>query len=209
MDEPTSALSVSEALQLHEIIRRLAGEGVAVVYISHRMEEIFELCHAVTVLRDGALVGTVPIGQTSRAGLIRMMAGRDVQEFFHRGEPQATDGVAPTVAASPVLSVRGLWLANPTTDGAAPAPGRRRRSRHRRGRGGGPRRSDGRRPYRAAGNPVRGAGGALRWRGPRRRPASPDQLAARGQARRAGSGDRGPQARRAGAGHRRSRAISR
>ena len=58
MDEPTSALSVSEALRLHEIIRRLAGEGVAVVYISHRMEEIFELCHAVTVLRDGALVGT-------------------------------------------------------------------------------------------------------------------------------------------------------
>ena len=92
MDEPTSALSVSEALRLHEIIRRLAGEGVAVVYISHRMEEIFELCHAVTVLRDGALVGTVPISQTSRSGLIRMMAGRDVQEFFHRGEPGATDG---------------------------------------------------------------------------------------------------------------------
>ena len=63
MDEPTSALSVSEALRLHEIIRRLAGEGVAVVYISHRMEEIFELCHAVTVLRDGALVGSVPIGR--------------------------------------------------------------------------------------------------------------------------------------------------
>ena len=112
MDEPTSALSVSEALRLHDIIRRLAGEGVAVVYISHRMEEIFELCHAVTVLRDGALVGTVPIGQTSRAGLIRMMAGRDVQEFFHRGEPQATDGVGHAVAARPVLSMRGLWLAN-------------------------------------------------------------------------------------------------
>ena len=113
MDEPTSALSVSEALRLHDIIRRLAGEGVAVVYISHRMEEIFELCHAVTVLRDGALVGTVPIEQTSRAGLIRMMAGRDVQEFFHRGEPQATDGVGHAVAARPVLSMRGLWLANP------------------------------------------------------------------------------------------------
>ncbi len=113
MDEPTSALSVSEALRLHEIIRRLAGEGVAVVYISHRMEEIFELCHSVTVLRDGALVGSVPIGETSRSGLIRMMAGRDVQEFFHRGDPGAASDVGPTVAAHPVLSVRGLWLANP------------------------------------------------------------------------------------------------
>jgi ribose transport system ATP-binding protein len=113
MDEPTSALSVSEALRLHDIIRRLAGEGVAVVYISHRMEEIFELCHSVTVLRDGALVGTVPIAQTSRAGLIRMMAGRDVQEFFHRGEPDAVDSVPHEAASRPVLSVRGLWLANP------------------------------------------------------------------------------------------------
>ncbi|MFO1071433.1 MAG: sugar ABC transporter ATP-binding protein [Geminicoccaceae bacterium] len=113
MDEPTSALSVSEAERLHGIIKKLAGEGVAIVYISHRMEEIFALCDAVTVLRDGALVGTVPIAETSRAGLIRMMAGRDVQEFFRRGEAEAESGAAAPAPARPVLSVRGLWLANP------------------------------------------------------------------------------------------------
>ena len=113
MDEPTSALSVSEALRLHGIIKKLAAEGVAIVYISHRMEEIFEICDAVTVLRDGAFVGTVPIAETSRAGLIRMMAGRDVQEFFHRGDPDAGGTGAAATVAAPVLSVRGLWLANP------------------------------------------------------------------------------------------------
>ena len=113
MDEPTSALSVAEAERLHAIIRRLAGEGVAIVYISHRMEEIFELCGAVTVLRDGALVGTVPIAATSRAELIRMMAGREVQEFFHRGEAVASAAGSGVAGAAPVLSVRGLWLANP------------------------------------------------------------------------------------------------
>ena len=113
MDEPTSALSVAEAERLHAIIRRLAGEGVAIVYISHRMEEIFELCGVVTVLRDGALVGTVPIASTSRAELIRMMAGREVQEFFHRGDVDAAAPAAGKTGAAPVLSVRGLWLANP------------------------------------------------------------------------------------------------
>ncbi len=102
MDEPTSALSVSEALRLHEIIRRLAGEGVAVVYISHRMEEIFELCHAVTVLRDGALVGTVPIGadlacrtdphdgRAGRAGVLpsRRAAGDGRRRADGRGAPR-------------------------------------------------------------------------------------------------------------------------
>ena len=114
MDEPTSALSAAEAERLQAIVRRLAGEGVGIVYISHRMEEIFELARTVTVLRDGALVGSVPVAETSRAGLIRMMAGRDVQEFFRRGEADA-GGATPADdgAAPPVLSVHGLWLANP------------------------------------------------------------------------------------------------
>ena len=93
------------------------------------MEEIFELCHSVTVLRDGALVGTVPIGETSRSGLIRMMAGRDVQEFFHRGEPRGGRrsserdgrGAPGAVGARPVAG-------QPAADGAAPATGRRGRS---------------------------------------------------------------------------------
>ena len=115
MDEPTSALSVGEAERLQAIIRRLAGEGVAIVYISHRMEEIFEIARAVTVLRDGALVGTVPVAQTSRADLIRMMAGRDVQEFFHRGEPGAGNGRTRGNgdAEPPVLSTASQTKASP------------------------------------------------------------------------------------------------
>jgi len=61
---------VAEAHQLHEIMRRLAGEGVAIVYISHRMEEIFELSQTVTVLRDGVLAGSSPVGETSRRELV-------------------------------------------------------------------------------------------------------------------------------------------
>ena len=60
MDEPTSALSVAEAERLHEIIRRLSAEGVSIVYISHRMEEVFNLAQTITVLRDGAVAGTLP-----------------------------------------------------------------------------------------------------------------------------------------------------
>ena len=113
MDEPTSALSVAEAHQLHEIMRRLAGEGVAIVYISHRMEEIFELSQTVTVLRDGVLAGSSPVGETSRRELIRMMAGREVQEFFDRGAATAMVTSKAGTDCPPVLSVRDLWLANP------------------------------------------------------------------------------------------------
>ena len=118
MDEPTSALSVGDVERLHAIIRRLAGAGVAIVYISHRMEEIFDLAETVTVLRDGALAGTMKVAETSRRGLIRLMAGRDIQEFFARGEAGAA---APAASDRPaLLSVRGLWLANPRPTAARP-----------------------------------------------------------------------------------------
>ena len=113
MDEPTSALSVAEAHRLQVIIRELAARGVAVVYISHRLEEIFELADNVTVLRDGRLAGTVPVARTSRPELIRMMAGRDVQEFFDRGTTAGTGTAAPVASPAPVLGVRDLWLENP------------------------------------------------------------------------------------------------
>ena len=118
MDEPTSALSVGDVERLHAIIRRLAGAGVAIVYISHRIEEIFDLAERVTVLRDGALAGTVPVAETTRRGLIRLMAGRDIQEFFARGEAAAQAPDAPERPA--LLSVRGLWLANPRPTAARP-----------------------------------------------------------------------------------------
>jgi ribose transport system ATP-binding protein len=104
MDEPTSALSGSETRTLFRVIRALAARGTTIIYISHRMEEIFELADSITVLRDGRQVGTLPAAGTSRRELIRLMVGRDVQDFFakHR-QPQ--DRV--------LLSVRDLWLERP------------------------------------------------------------------------------------------------
>ena len=79
MDEPTSALSQTEADILMEVIRDLALQGVSVVYISHRMDEVFEISDRVTVLRDGNHIGTRLVCETDSSELIRMMVGRPVE----------------------------------------------------------------------------------------------------------------------------------
>jgi ribose transport system ATP-binding protein len=112
MDEATSALSINETERLFQVIRRLAAEGVAIVYISHRMEEVTELAHTVTVLRDGRHIGTVPAKEANRKDLIRMMVGREIQEML------AEDKDAANVA-KPMLEVRNLSLEHP-----APTPSR-------------------------------------------------------------------------------------
>jgi ribose transport system ATP-binding protein len=112
MDEPTSALSVHEAERLFEVIRRLACEGVAIIYISHRMEEVFALADTVTVLRDGNRVGTLPAGQANRREVIRLMVGRELQEWIGAAERAADK--ADRENRPPVLSIRGLSLRNPT-----------------------------------------------------------------------------------------------
>ncbi len=78
LDEPTSALTQAETQRLFVIVRRLRAAGVSVVYVSHRLAEIFELCDRVTVLKDGRVTGTRVIGETDEAELIRLMVGRDV-----------------------------------------------------------------------------------------------------------------------------------
>jgi ribose transport system ATP-binding protein len=82
MDEPTSALTSQEITELFAAIRRLKARGVAIVYISHRMEELFAIGDRVTVLRDGRQVGTRRVGETSMTELVRMMVGRDLQEQY-------------------------------------------------------------------------------------------------------------------------------
>lgn len=82
MDEPTSALTAQEIGELFAAIRRLKARGVAVVYISHRMEELFAIGDRVTVLRDGRHVGTRRIRETSLVELVRLMVGRDLKEQF-------------------------------------------------------------------------------------------------------------------------------
>ena len=83
-DEPTAYLTRKEADQLFRLIRRLKGEGVTIVYISHRMEEVFELADRVSVLRDGTLVGTRNIAETSDAELVRMMINRSIEQIYHK-----------------------------------------------------------------------------------------------------------------------------
>ncbi len=81
-DEPTSSLSQHEADRLYDLIVRLREQGVTAIYVSHRMDEIFRLCDAVTVLRDGRHVATQPIASVDRAALVELMIGRRLDEYF-------------------------------------------------------------------------------------------------------------------------------
>jgi len=80
-DEPTSSLGRGEVSQLFKLIRRLQQEGVTIIYVSHRLEEILELCQTVTVLRDGRHVATLPIGEVDHDQLVRLMVGRSVEVY--------------------------------------------------------------------------------------------------------------------------------
>ncbi|MGO4565933.1 sugar ABC transporter ATP-binding protein [Rhizobium sp. 2YAF20] len=83
-DEPTAYLTRQESAQLFKLIRRLQGEGVTIVYISHRMEEVFELADRVSVLRDGTHVGTRTIGETDENELIALMINRSIEQIYHK-----------------------------------------------------------------------------------------------------------------------------
>ncbi|MEW6343362.1 MAG: sugar ABC transporter ATP-binding protein [Pseudomonadota bacterium] len=84
MDEPTAPLSERETENLFRVIRMLQSQGVAIVYISHRMSEVFELGDRITVLRDGRMVGAAVPSETTPAELVRMMVGRDVDLTYAR-----------------------------------------------------------------------------------------------------------------------------
>ncbi|MBI1218665.1 MAG: ATP-binding cassette domain-containing protein [Rhodobacteraceae bacterium] len=83
-DEPTAYLTRQEAAQLFTLIRRFKAEGVTIVYISHRMEEVFELADRVSVLRDGNLVGTRDIADTNEAELVSLMINRTLDQIYHK-----------------------------------------------------------------------------------------------------------------------------
>jgi len=82
MDEPTSSLTETETAHLFKIIRGLAAKGVAVIYISHRMSEIFDIADEVSIMRDGKMVGTYPIADIDEDKLIKLMVGRDNTSRF-------------------------------------------------------------------------------------------------------------------------------
>ena len=82
MDEPASALSVRERERLFSLIDKLRSRGITILYVSHSLEEIFRLADRVTVLKDGELVCTKPIGETSPGELITSMVGRKLDRVF-------------------------------------------------------------------------------------------------------------------------------
>lgn len=99
MDEPTAPLTEHETEKLFEIVRRLREQGIAVIYITHRLEEIFEIADRVTVLRDGQYISTMNVGDTSLEKIISLMIGRSMTDLF----------VKKTVAiGEPILEVHKL-----------------------------------------------------------------------------------------------------
>jgi ribose transport system ATP-binding protein len=123
MDEPTAALTQQETQRLFEIVRGLQSRGTAVIYISHDLEEIFEIADRVTVLRDGRLVRTLPVAEVTRPALVRMMIGRDIAEQVRpaaRGDGREVlsvaglrrgtmlDGISFEVHAGEIVGIAGL-----------------------------------------------------------------------------------------------------
>lgn len=90
-DEPTSSLTDREVETLFQIIRRLRDDGITILYISHKLDEIYRICDRATVLRDGMYIGTFPIEGLPKERLIRSMVGRDVAMFARRHRPPCVD----------------------------------------------------------------------------------------------------------------------
>jgi len=106
MDEPTTALSAGESERLFALIRQLRAEGLAIIYISHRMDEVYALGDRVTVLRDGRLVGSLDKPEIRADTIVRMMVGRDVSSFYKKDhDPQARRG-PPVLAAVDIADGR-------------------------------------------------------------------------------------------------------
>jgi inositol transport system ATP-binding protein len=111
MDEPTSALSRTEVQKLFEIIRALKRDGISTIFVTHRLEEVFEICDRYTVLRDGRHVGTGKVSETSLDGIIRLMVGRELGLLARRQSTHATDDIA--------LAVENLSRRRKNTDASA------------------------------------------------------------------------------------------
>jgi len=123
MDEPTAALTEADVTRLFDVVRRLKRRGVGIVYISHRLDEIFAIADRVTVLRDGALVGACDVAETNAAELVQMMVGRRIDNLFPKMEAPIgapvleardlvrkplTKGVSLTVKAGEIVGLAGL-----------------------------------------------------------------------------------------------------
>jgi ribose transport system ATP-binding protein len=155
LDEPTSSLTDKETTKLFEVVRSLRAKGIAILYISHRMAEIFELCDRVSVFKDGAYVSTMNTNEVTPDDVIRAMVGREMHQFYppksdcidanteilkveHLSGAKYTDisftlrkgeilGFAGLVGAGRSEIMRGLCGLDPTNDGTITLNGKRQR----------------------------------------------------------------------------------
>ncbi len=114
MDEPTSSLEAREVATLFDVARGLRDSGVALVFVSHRLDELWELCDSVTVLRDGLRVHTGPMAALSKLELVSLMLGRSVEGVQRGGATEFGD--SHLQATEPTLAVRGLSVRRRLSD---------------------------------------------------------------------------------------------
>jgi monosaccharide-transporting ATPase len=107
MDEPTSSLEPREVATLFRVVQELRDRGIAMIYVSHRLEELYRICDRVTVLRDGAVAHTGALAALDRLRLISLMLGRDLAEVRADGLTRFSGERGPA-AGAPVLEARGL-----------------------------------------------------------------------------------------------------
>jgi ABC-type sugar transport system ATPase subunit len=118
LDEPTSSLEQGEVALLHGAVQRLTAEGTAVVFVSHRLDEVFQFSDLIAVMRTGALVASGPAGEWDEERLIRTMVGREIEQLYPpRGTAAPSDG-------GPVLELDGITGAGVHDVTIAVAPGR-------------------------------------------------------------------------------------
>jgi ribose transport system ATP-binding protein len=110
LDEPTSSLPVHEVDRLLEVVRELASSGVAVIYVSHRLDEVERIADAVSVLRDGELVATRRMSDTSADAIVELIVGRKVSTARVRGDSTARTGVALAVTDLSIDRLKGVAL---------------------------------------------------------------------------------------------------
>ena len=111
MDEPTSALSRAEVEKLFSITRALKADGISTIFVTHRLEEVFEICDGYTVLRDGRHVGRGKVAETDMGGIIRLMVGREIGLFAARAQSFSTPEV--------VLEARNISRRRQSSDSSA------------------------------------------------------------------------------------------
>lgn len=123
LDEPTAVLASSEVIKLFQLIRSLKERGTSIIYISHRLEEVFEISDRITVLKDGKLIGTIKTGEATESVLVKMMIGRELSDYFPKRNSNIGDvifsieninrehvvkNVSLEVRAGEVLGIGGL-----------------------------------------------------------------------------------------------------